>query len=251
MGALVVDGLELELVRSARRSLSLQVGPVFGLRLRAPREASEAELRAFVRRKRAWIEKQLARRGGAEALRAGPRYAAGDLFPLWGESLRLDPRPSGRAARARRADGLLVVEAPDPGDGAALRAAIERFYVREARGRFPAIFESCVAGARKLGLGRELRAGPPELRVRSMRSRWGSCNPDRRVVTLAASLAEYPPEAAEFVAYHELAHLRERRHDEAFYDLLGRLCPDWRDRRRLLDGRRPGLPPPPPGGFAI
>ncbi|MBL8967832.1 MAG: DUF45 domain-containing protein, partial [Spirochaetaceae bacterium] len=160
-------------------------------------------------------------------------------------------RPAGRAARARRAAGLLVVEAPDPGDGAALRAAIERLYVREAKARFPAIFEACVAGARSRGLGRELRAGAPELRVRSMRSRWGSCNPDRRVVTLAASLAEYPPEAAEFVVCHELAHLRERRHDEAFYDLLGRLCPDWRERRRLLEGRRPGLPPPPPGGLAI
>ena len=242
MGRLRVDGLELELLRSERRSLSLQAGPGFGLRLRAPLGLPEPELAAFVRKKRGWIEKQLKALDAAGALDSGPRYREGGLFPFWGEPARLElvPRPGSTSARASREGSLLRVELPDPGDEAAVRRALGRLYLREARLVLPPLFEDCLARAR--AALRPLSLPGPELRIRAMRSRWGSCDPARRIVTLATALAEHPASAAEFVVMHELAHLRERNHDQAFYGLLCRLCPDWRERRAYLRLRRPGLP---------
>jgi len=39
----------------------------------------------------------------------------------------------------------------------------------------------------------------------------------------------------EYAVVHELCHLRERNHDEAFWRLIGTLLPDWDRRKAWLD----------------
>jgi len=41
--------------------------------------------------------------------------------------------------------------------------------------------------------------------------------------------------ALEYAVVHELCHLRERNHDEAFWRLIGTLLPDWDRRKAWLD----------------
>ena len=43
-----------------------------------------------------------------------------------------------------------------------------------------------------------------------------------------------PPTLVEYVAIHELVHLLEPRHDAAFWTRLGRVLPDYRQRKRQL-----------------
>lgn len=80
-------------------------------------------------------------------------------------------------------------------------------------------------------------AGPgertPPLRIRTMRSRWGSLAPSG-TVTLNAHLVRLPEPCLDYVIYHELCHLRVRAHDAAFYAEVARYVPDWRDRRAEL-----------------
>ena len=73
----------------------------------------------------------------------------------------------------------------------------------------------------------------PELRVRIMRSRWGSLAPSGRVC-LNAHLLRASPECLDYVIFHELCHLRVRGHGSAFYAELGRHVPDWRQRKAEL-----------------
>ena len=88
------------------------------------------------------------------------------------------------------------------------------------------------------------RMGVPEptLRIRRMRTRWGTCNTATRTVTLNLELARREPELLEYVVVHELAHLIERGHNKRFYAVMDRHLPDWRLKRRALnDG---GVVPP-------
>lgn len=74
----------------------------------------------------------------------------------------------------------------------------------------------------------------PELRVRSMTSRWGVCHPAKRRITLALQLAAKPPELVEYVVLHEYCHFVHPNHGPAFWALLEGYMPDARARRAAL-----------------
>lgn len=74
----------------------------------------------------------------------------------------------------------------------------------------------------------------PVLRVRLMKSRWGSCCPETHTITLNKRLLNYPLEAAEYVVLHEYIHFIHPDHQKGFYALLSRLMPDYTRRRALL-----------------
>lgn len=73
----------------------------------------------------------------------------------------------------------------------------------------------------------------PGLRVRAMRSRWGSLTAAGRM-TLNAALVRATAEQVDYVIFHELCHLRVRGHGRDFYAELERYAPEWRRVRRAL-----------------
>ena len=77
----------------------------------------------------------------------------------------------------------------------------------------------------------------PALSVRRMTSRWGSCNKEQLRMSLSVELARRDPELLEYVIVHELAHLIEPSHNEHFYAVMNQYLPDWRSKRRILNGR--------------
>ena len=75
----------------------------------------------------------------------------------------------------------------------------------------------------------------PVLRVKKMRSRWGSLS-RRGYINLSLALMQYPPAVIDYVVMHELCHLEYMHHGPAFHALMDRRMPDWPARKRRLDG---------------
>lgn len=72
-----------------------------------------------------------------------------------------------------------------------------------------------------------------KVRVKDMRSLWGSCS-HRGDLSFNVRLLGAPPEVLDYVVVHELAHRRWRGHGRRFWDLVVRHCPEARERRRWL-----------------
>ena len=68
-----------------------------------------------------------------------------------------------------------------------------------------------------------------------MRTRWGTCNIDKRRIWLNLQLVKKPPECLEYVIIHELVHLLEKKHTNRFYALVEEYCPNWKDAKKLLE----------------
>lgn len=75
----------------------------------------------------------------------------------------------------------------------------------------------------------------PQLKLRNMTSRWGSCLPNKRVITLNKRLIEAPKSCIEYVMYHEFCHFVHPNHSKQFYNLLQVMLPDWRESKQLLE----------------
>lgn len=75
-------------------------------------------------------------------------------------------------------------------------------------------------------------------RFRTMTSRWGSCHMAKHTITLNTQLAKHSQACIEYILVHELAHLLEAGHGPAFKSVMDKHLPDWRERKKKLNGLR-------------
>lgn len=64
-------------------------------------------------------------------------------------------------------------------------------------------------------------------------SNWGSCSSNRNI-NLSTRLLFAPEEIIEYVCIHELAHLKESNHSEAFWKLVKEAMPNYKDKIKWL-----------------
>ena len=67
-----------------------------------------------------------------------------------------------------------------------------------------------------------------------MQSSWGNCS-KIRLISLNIKLIQVPKEYIDYVLTHELCHLKDLSYGAGFYDLLGRVMPNWREKKEKLD----------------
>lgn len=75
----------------------------------------------------------------------------------------------------------------------------------------------------------------PQIEVKLLKTRWGSCMPFKNKVTFNLSLVKTPIECVEYVVVHELAHFKYQNHSKKFYNLVEQYIPDWKERRKILN----------------
>lgn len=75
----------------------------------------------------------------------------------------------------------------------------------------------------------------PEIKIRNMKSIWGSCTTTGTTIRLNLQLMKAEEACIEQVVLHELLHFRYPNHGKSFYDLMGQLMPDWKERKQKLE----------------
>lgn len=74
---------------------------------------------------------------------------------------------------------------------------------------------------------------PRSIRIKTQKSRWGSCG-IHDDINLNWLLILAPDEVFEYVVIHELCHIAQRNHSAAFWTLVERHCPNYKQHRLWL-----------------
>ena len=69
--------------------------------------------------------------------------------------------------------------------------------------------------------------------IRSQRTKWGSCSAKGNL-NFNCLLLLAPAEVLDYVVVHELCHLRQMNHSPRFWAEVGRVLPDYNNRRKWL-----------------
>jgi predicted metal-dependent hydrolase len=219
--------IAFDLVRTDRRTLGLTVHRDGRVVARAPRKAREADVLTWVAGHADWILRR--RRDAAEReLRTPPRrFTDGETHLYLGREYRLTVE-RGETERVRLGDGEFRVSVADDAAPGRVEELMDAWYMRQARRRLPERLDACW---RSFPAGDRPR---PLLRVRRMRSRWGSMSP-RSSMSLRVDLIRAPEECIDYVIVHELCHLVHPNHGREFWAMVEKLVPDWKDRKRRLE----------------
>lgn len=192
--------------RSARaRRISLRIDPQDGaVVVTLPMRASRAAGMVLLRTHEAWVAERLA------ALPAAIPFHEGALVPVDGVPHRVRHRPDQRGG-AWIADGELHVT----GAAEFLPRRVHDFLRQEARRRLTGLV------AQKAGI---VGIAPRRVTIKDTSSRWGSCAPDKSL-SFSWRLVMAPALVQDYVAAHEVAHLRHMNHGPAFWALVEQLTP--------------------------
>ena len=221
---IVIDGTPIAVEKKRIKNIYLRIRPDGTVHLSAPRGMSEAAIRAFARSRAGWIQQHRQR------LQPPPpplQYASGEALLLWGEPYPLRVVPGdGRGAAVLR-EGTLFLYAGPESTRQERQAAVKSWYREQLLSAIPSVRQACeaIVGQRAA-----------QVRVRDMRTRWGTCSVARRRIWLSLQLVQKPPACLRCVMTHELIHLLEPSHSPRFWTLMDRFCPDWREVHRLLGG---------------
>lgn len=74
---------------------------------------------------------------------------------------------------------------------------------------------------------------PTTVKITSAEKRFGSCN-GKNGLCFSWRLMAYPTAAVEYVVVHELAHIKHHNHSPAFYRLIEKYMPDYKQRQKML-----------------
>jgi predicted metal-dependent hydrolase len=202
--------------RSTRMTLRLEPGGR-SARLTVPKSVSHAEIENFIERHRGWLAGRLSRFSGEAQIEPG------GILPLRGVAHRIvaTGRPRGVTETGLEGDDhvLFVGGAPEH-----LARRISDFLKREARRDLDAL-----ALRHAATIGAKVKA----IRYKDTRSRWGSCTSDG-TLSFSWRIVMAPPVVIDYLAAHEVAHLKEMNHGAGFWAICGSLCPDMEDARRWL-----------------
>ena len=195
-----------------------------GARLTVPLRASLREADRFLAAHLDWLQQQLDKR----VLKVeAPAFAFGDATPLMlrGEALPVAWTP-GRLLRVERDGHGLRITHPEHAKLASLRRALREFYLGEARRDVGQWLPKYLP---------TLPRAPSALRIRPLRSLWGSLSPGDGL-SLDLALVLGPPANFEYVLVHELCHLIHANHSRSFWREVEKRCPDWREHRAWFRG---------------
>jgi predicted metal-dependent hydrolase len=219
--ALRVDDLELTVLRSARRrTLQITVERDGALAVCAPPDVPLDALRDFVIEKRFWIYTQLAQRDRLRRSVPAKQFVNGEGFVYLGRSYRLK-LVDDQAMPLKLAAGRFLLRQSDLPE--ARRFFIQWYSERARQWLRPKVDAYCA----RMGVG------PAGVKVQDLGYRWGSCGKGDWLYFHWKTIL-LPSRIAEYVAVHEMAHLRAPHHTAAFWAHVERVMPDYARRKSWL-----------------
>jgi predicted metal-dependent hydrolase len=217
----------VEVVQKAIKNLHVGVYPPNGrVRVAAPLRLGKEAIRLVVISRLGWIRKQQVyfknqdRQSKREMVTGESHYYQGRRFRL--DVFEYDGPPT-----VRLRNNTTLELRVRPGTKSAKREVILlRWYRQRLREEFPALLAKWES---KTGVKIE------EVRIKRMRTRWGTCNTEAKRIWLNLELAKKPVSCLEYILVHEMVHILEQHHTDRFRELMDTLLPSWRMLREELN----------------
>ncbi len=219
MHKIELSGITIDVIRKDIKNMHLAVYPPTGrVRIAAPLSISDDAIRLFVLSRLGWIKRNQ-RKFGAQERQSPREYKERESHYYLGRRYLLKSIEENAYPKILLKNRTLELHIR-PGTPVEKRHEImNNWYRKEIKKLIPVYIEKWEAI-----LGVKVN----DWQVKQMKTKWGSCNIEDRRIWINLELAKKPVQCLEYIIVHEMAHFRERHHDERFQTLMDTFLPTWR-----------------------
>ena len=222
-----VGGLSVEIVRKDIKNFYIGVHPPNGrVRVSTPLRLDDNAVRMAVISRLGWIRRQQAAFEGQDR-QSQREFVTGESHYFKGRRYRLDVVEQDAPPSVWLPNNTRIALRVRPGSDRDTReSVIHRWYRRHLRAQLPPLLEKWET---KIGVSVN------EVRIKKMKTLWGSCNIEAKRIWLNLELAKKPESCLVYILVHEMVHLLERKHNDRFRALMDKHLPQWRTYRDTLN----------------
>lgn len=227
MEQIVISDITIDVIRKDIRNIHLAVYPPAGrVRLAAPLNVNDDTLRLFAISRLSWIKRQQKKFSGQE--RITPReYKNRESHYFQGKRYLLNITEKDAPPRVILKNKTTIDLIIRPGTSTEKRHELmTEWYRAQLKKQIPPIIEKWEE---------ILKVKVNDWQVKQMKTKWGSCNIEDRRIWMNLELAKKPESCLEYIIVHEMVHLLERHHNEAFLRYLDTHLPNWKQFKKELN----------------
>ncbi len=211
-----MDAVKPNIIRSNRRTISIQINSQGQVVVRAPSRASDRDISKVLTEKNDWIQKTLQKMSSKspqiKLITNQYIYIQGGKF-----SITFDPE---KTTATFKTDSFVL-----PSKG--YRDDHLHSYIKQKF--FPHLKAKVVKFAQQM----EVDSKISKIRLSKATTNWGSCN-SKGTISLNWKLACLPKGLQDYIIIHELSHLDHMNHSPAFWSRVERFFPDYKLAKKKL-----------------
>ena len=219
--------IEFDVIYSNRKSLGITVHPDKSVLVRAPENSDYQKILEKVRNRSRWILRQQDHFESFLPVTPPRKYVSGETHMYLGKQYRLKLYQSNEK-KVKMIRGYLQVFTKDRNNKEKIKTMLDKWYRQHFDKKIEERLNEC------LELFKNYDIQKPDILVRRMKNRWGSCTPQGKVI-LNPDIIKAPGKSIDYVIIHELCHLIYPTHSKEFYALQSKMMPDWEKWKRRLD----------------
>ncbi len=223
---ITVDGIEIEVQRKKIKNMYIRILSSDGtVKVTAPYRFSDQAIMQFVNSRIDWIKKHsglFTRNKGEEKL----CYISGEIHYLWGKPYLLEVIETDKKNSIFIKEDKIILQVKKGSTQNQKAFLMQEWYRRELKRVIPEVLDKCIKRVGK---------APNEWHVKNMKTRWGTCNIQKKRIWLNLQLAKRPIECLEYVITHELVHLYEKGHNAKFRAYMDQFYPNWKNVKKKLN----------------
>lgn len=208
-----------KILRSKRKTLSLEVNRNAELLVRAPIFLQSIEINQFIEKRKSWIINKMREAREGNLLKRVKTFSSGEKFLFMGKEYELEI--TANKTPALYFEGKFILSQR------CINKAREMF-VDWYKSQAKKIFYSKVHYFSQ-SIGTKFH----QVKVNSARTRWGSCSYNGNI-SFPWRLILAPEEVIDYVVVHEVCHLEIKNHSREFWQKIDKLFPDYQKQKRWL-----------------
>ncbi|WP_200890812.1 M48 family metallopeptidase [Pedobacter lusitanus] len=213
MEHITISNIKIDVVRKDIKNIHLAVYPPTGrVRIAAPLKVNEDAIRLFAVAKLSWIKRNQRKFEGQQRI-SQREYKQRESHYFQGRRYLLNITETEGVPKVILKSKKYIELFVRPETSVEKRHEImTEWYRVQLKKEIPVIIEKWED---------ILKVKVSDWQVKQMKTKWGSCNIEKKKIWVNLELAKKPEHCLEYIIVHEMVHLLERHHNERFFLLHG------------------------------